>query len=161
MLLKISDCNNSIAMQTLSRVMAISCTTADTYICRILVLTTKTIHVLIRWKISGILQKKIQGKLRKRENTTYRIKPAVTGVTPHPHIFASLVSAVRPAEVLFLGTQAIEWRLKMYFMTINNRKKSSIYFRERPCRDRLAYDLVSTGQVAMGSNRAGTGGTVW
>ena len=42
MLLKISDCNNSIAMQTLSRVMAISCTTADTYICRILVLTTKT-----------------------------------------------------------------------------------------------------------------------
>ena len=46
----------------------------------------------------------------------------------------------------------------MYFMTINNRKKSSIYFRERPCRDRLAYDLVSTGQVAMGSNRAGTGG---
>ena len=62
-------------------------------------------------------------ELRKREDITDRIKPAVPGVSPHPHIFASLVSAVRPAQVLFLGTQAIEWRLKMCFMTIYNRKK--------------------------------------
>ena len=36
-------------------------------------------------------------------------------------------------------------------------KKLLIFYSERPCGDRLADDLVSTGQVAMGSNRAGTG----
>ena len=68
-------------------------------------------------------------ELQKREDITNRIKPAVSSVLPHPHVFASLVSAVRPAEVLFFGTQAIEWRLKMYFITISiyNRKKSSFF----------------------------------
>ena len=71
----------------------------------------------------AIRRKIIPRELQKGEDVTDGIKPAVPGVSSHPHIFASLVSAVRPAQVLFLGTQAIEWRLKMCFMTIYNRKK--------------------------------------
>ena len=37
-------------------------------------------------------------------------------------------------------------------------KKLLIFCGAKPCGDRLTDDLVSTGQVAMGSNRAGTGG---
>ena len=36
-------------------------------------------------------------------------------------------------------------------------KKLLIFCGAKPCGDRLTDDLVSTGQVAMGSNRAGTG----
>ena len=39
-------------------------------------------------------------------------------------------------------------------------KKLLIFCGAKPCGDRLTDDLVSTGQVAMGSNRAGTGGAV-